>query len=230
MIVSFDPDQRGVLSGLWPPESACGETGAAELDAVIDMLATAIEIREHGVSGHAARVTRLALALTSEVAPELTADPELRRGFLLHDIGTVAVPDRILLKPGGLTRAEAEQLECHPIVGAELVTSTGLLSGVARDVVAFHHEQWDGHGYPWGLRADTIPLVARIFAVADAFEAMTSDRPYRNALPTGTALQRLRQGAGYEFDPELVERFQRIVDVDRGKPPRRRRRHLSVAA
>jgi HD-GYP domain-containing protein (c-di-GMP phosphodiesterase class II) len=182
-----------------------------QLDAMVETLAVALELREDETGRHTRRVTELALALTADVATELADDPELRYGFLLHDLGKIGVSERILLKPGGLTRLEVREIERHPVLGAEIATGASLLTGVARDVIAFHHECWDGSGYPWGLKAEQIPLAARIFAVADAFEAMTSDRPYRNALPTHRALCRLRGQAGHQFDPGLVIRFEQII-------------------
>lgn len=190
---------------------------ATDRDALIEMVAMAIDVREEGVPGHADRVARLGMALARESTPELASDPELRWGFLLHDIGYFAVADDGLL-------------ERHPIVGAELVTGTSLLSGLTRDVVAFHHERWDGRGYPWGLGGENIPLAARIFALADAFDAMTSTRVHAHALPTEIALQRLDELAGSRLDPALVQPFRKIVREQFPETTPVRRRHLTVAA
>jgi len=170
-------------------------------------LAAALELRDDGTGAHAGRVTTLALLLAAEVAPELTADPELEYGFLLHDLGKIGVPDAILLKPGPLSRREMEEMRYHPILGEKIVAAIPYLNGVARQVVAAHHERWDGGGYPRGLAGPRIPLSARIFAVADAFDAMTNDRPYRKALTFQVAISEIVMGAGAQFDPTLVDAF-----------------------
>ncbi|HWQ24805.1 MAG TPA: HD-GYP domain-containing protein [Gaiellaceae bacterium] len=152
-------------------------------------------------------MTEIALELTRKVDPVLARSRELRYGFLLHDIGKIGVPDAILLKPGPLTRAEMKRLEQHTTLGEQLVSSIPFLSGVARQVIAHHHERWDGRGYPAGLKGEEIPLAARIFAVADAFDAITSDRPYRGASSLEVALTELQRHAGSQFDPAMVEAF-----------------------
>jgi response regulator RpfG family c-di-GMP phosphodiesterase len=175
-------------------------------------LADALELRDDQTGAHAERVTELALRLTQRVAPELSADPELEFGFLLHDIGKIGVPDSIVLKPASLTVEERHQMQRHVALGQQIVAQIPFLTGLARDVVAAHHESYDGSGYPRGLRAEQIPLAARIFAVVDAFDAMTNDRPYRRALPTQTALEEIRKGAGVQFDPAIAEAFIALVD------------------
>jgi HD-GYP domain-containing protein (c-di-GMP phosphodiesterase class II) len=187
------------------------EEAVAQLEAsyatTVRALAAALELRDDQTGAHADRVTTLALLLAAEVAPELTEDPELEYGFLLHDLGKIGVPDAILLKPGPLTRREMEEMRYHPILGEKIVGAVPYLSGQARQVVAAHHERWDGAGYPRGLTGERIPLGARIFAVADAFDAMTHDRPYRQALAFQIALNEISAGAGNQFDPALVEAF-----------------------
>jgi HD-GYP domain-containing protein (c-di-GMP phosphodiesterase class II) len=170
-------------------------------------LAAALELRDDQTGGHAERVTELALRLARDMAPELASDPQLEYGFLLHDVGKIGVPDAILLKPGPLTAREMECMREHPWLGERIVTGVPYLGGVARQVVAAHHERWDGGGYPRRLVGPQIPLPARIFAVVDAFDAMTNDRPYRNALPLDQALAEIQQGAGSQFEPEIVEAF-----------------------
>ncbi len=170
-------------------------------------LAAALELRDDQTGAHAQRVTELALRLAARVAPELADDPELEYGFLLHDLGKIGVPDAIVLKPGPLDPDEMEQMRRHVALGKQIIAQIPYLGGVAREVVAAHHECWDGRGYPRGLRGDTIPLAARIFAVVDAFDAMTNDRPYRPALPVGQALDEIREAAGTQFDPDVVRAF-----------------------
>jgi HD-GYP domain-containing protein (c-di-GMP phosphodiesterase class II) len=176
-------------------------------------LAAALELRDDQTGGHAQRVAALALRLAQEVAPELAQNGELEDGFLLHDIGKIGIPDRILLKPGRLTAAERAEMEYHPVLGERLVAAIPYLNGIARSVVAAHHERWDGAGYPRRLQGRNIPLSARIFAVVDAFDAMTTDRPYREALPLDAAYGEIALGGGTQFDPTVVEAF---LELDLG--------------
>jgi HD-GYP domain-containing protein (c-di-GMP phosphodiesterase class II) len=186
-------------------------------------LAAALELRDDITGNHAERVTQLAILLTERVAPELAADPELEYGFLLHDLGKIGIPDAILLKPGPLEPDEFETMRAHPALGERIVARIPYLSGVARQVVVAHHERWDGAGYPSGLAGEAIPLPARIFALADSFDAMTNDRPYRSALPRERAIEEIRNGAGRQFDPSLTAVFVELA------PPVRRSESRSVA-
>ncbi|MDP9258939.1 MAG: response regulator [Actinomycetota bacterium] len=170
-------------------------------------LATTLELRDDQTGAHAERVTQLALQLTERVAPDLVTDPELEFGFLLHDIGKIGIPDAIVLKPGSLTAGEVDRMRQHVLLGRQIIREIPFLAGLAQDVVGAHHEQFDGSGYPNGLRGEEIPLVARIFAVVDAFDAMTNDRPYRRALPEQAALHEIRAMAGTQFDPAVVDAF-----------------------
>jgi ribonuclease P protein subunit RPR2 len=170
-------------------------------------LADSLELRDDSTGGHAERVTRLALRLTREVAPELADQPDLEYGFLLHDLGKIGIRDAILLKPGPLDPDEMVEMRTHSTLGANIVDRIPHLSGVARDIVASHHEAWNGQGYPAGLQGDEIPLVARIFAIVDSFDAMTNDRPYRRARPASEALAEIERCAGTQFDPEIARAF-----------------------
>jgi ribonuclease P protein subunit RPR2 len=170
-------------------------------------LAAALELRDDETGSHAERVARLALQLAHSIDPELTTDPELEYGFLLHDLGKIGVPDAILLKPGPLTAREQEVMRDHPILGERIVARVPYLRGTARQIVAAHHERWDGTGYPRRLRGPQISAGARIFAVADAFDAMTNDRPYRAAMKIELAVAEIKRCAGTQFEPIVVEAF-----------------------
>jgi response regulator RpfG family c-di-GMP phosphodiesterase len=170
-------------------------------------LADAVDVRDRATGLHAQRVRRYALALTQAVDPALLNDPSLEFGFLLHDIGKIAIRDQVLLKPGPLSVDECELLRAHPTIGAQILRNVALLRGGGLDVVRYHHERWDGAGYPEGLSGEEIPLGARIFAVVDTLDAMTSDRPYRNALDWPDAVDEVLAQGGRQFDPAVVDVF-----------------------
>jgi ribonuclease P protein subunit RPR2 len=178
-------------------------------------LAAALELRDDATGSHAARVTELALALARRVAPELAEEPALSYGFLLHDIGKIGIPDALLHKPGPLAPAELELMRTHPELGRQIVASIPYLQGVAADVIGSHHEQWDGSGYPNGLAGTQIPLAARIFAIADTYDAMTNDRPYRAAWAPAKALAAVADAAGTQLDPALVRAFTGMLSAAR---------------
>jgi ribonuclease P protein subunit RPR2 len=152
-------------------------------------------------------VQRYAVELARAVDPDLAADRSVQYGFLLHDIGKIGIPDRILLKPGALTRAERRLMEKHTLLGEQMLAGVGLLAGEGLRVIRSHHERWDGTGYPDGLIGEEIPLAARIFAVADTLDAMTSHRPYRRALGWDVAHAEIVDQAGSQFCPEIVDAF-----------------------
>ena len=179
--------------------------------ATVRALAVALELRDDQTGRHAERVTELALRLTERVEPDLLADPQLQHGFFLHDLGKIGVSDSVLLKPGVLTDAEFGQIRVHPALGERIVAEVPSLNGIATEVVGSHHERWDGTGYPRGLATDAIPLAARIFAVVDAYDAITNDRPYRPARSAAVALRELSAGAGTQFDPRVVRAFAELL-------------------
>ena len=182
-------------------------------DLTVEALAAALELRDDETGQHTRRVTNTALSLTHAIDPRLALEPDLRHGFLLHDIGKIGIPDAILLKRGPLTEQEMRVLQMHTTLGEHLVSLVPFVSDLAHDVVAFHHERWDGGGYPWGLARDAIPLPARIFAVADAFDAITNDRPYAKARSVQAAIAELERGAGAQFDPVVVSAFVGVADA-----------------
>jgi putative nucleotidyltransferase with HDIG domain len=170
-------------------------------------VASALGSRDSATGEHSARVARYATELTAAVAPELLADPSVEFGYLLHDIGKVGIPDAILLKPGPLTCEERDVMQSHTTLGATILAGVTLLEGDGVAIVRHHHERWDGCGYPDGLADEEIPLPARIFAVADALDAITSDRVYRTAGAWDDAAAELDRGAGTQFDPAVVHAF-----------------------
>jgi ribonuclease P protein subunit RPR2 len=188
--------------------------------AVIESLAAAVEAKDSVTSRHLRRVSHLAIQLAELVDPAIGHSEEFLFGCLLHDVGKIGVPEDILSKPGPLTEDEWEIMRRHPQIGARVVRPLGL-SEVVVDVVLYHHERWDGAGYPQGLAGDDIPLVARIFSVCDALEAMTAMRRYRDALPASVAYERVKVEAGTQFDPAIVRILERGVssgDIDLDEP------------
>jgi cyclic di-GMP phosphodiesterase len=169
----------------------------------------ALEARNEATGQHALRVHRYALELTEAVEPGLLDDASLEYGFLLHDIGKIGIPDAILDKAGPLQDGELRLMRKHPLIGAELLANVPLLDGEGLQVVRSHHERWDGSGYPDGLVHDEIPKGARIFAVADALDAMTTDRPYRPRLSWEEAVDEILRQSGHQFDPQVVSAFAR---------------------
>ena len=179
----------------------------------METLAFLIEAKDVGTRRHLDRTRDLAMALCRVIDPELAARPETAHGFLLHDIGKVGIPERLLTKQGPLNDSEWTVMRKHPVLGAHIVTPIRVL-GDAVDVVRFHHERFDGNGYPHGLSGEDIPLSARIFSVVDAYDAMTSDRPYRAARGPSVALEELVACAGTQFDPEVVRAFVDLTESD----------------
>lgn len=172
--------------------------------AMIQALAAAVEVRDLTTGRHLHRVTKLAEECLQEIDRELAANEDVGYGFLLHDVGKIGIPDAILNKPGPLDDSEWEVMQRHPELGVGIVEPASL-SEAATEIILSHHERWDGGGYPHGLAKEEIPITARAFSVADAYDAMTSDRPYRAAMSHGDAIQIIRGNAGKLFDPDMVE-------------------------
>jgi len=168
--------------------------------------ARAIEARDPYSSGHAARVTALAEVIAARLGWDDDKIEVLRIGAALHDIGKLAVSDSVLRKPGPLSEPELIEVRSHPEEGARMLELIGTLRA-AVPCVLHHHERWDGLGYPTGRAGEAIPAEARVLGVADAFDAMTSNRPYRPALAPDAAIAELERCAGAQFDPEVVEVF-----------------------
>ena len=185
--------------------------------ATVKTLAFVVEAKDVHTRSHLDRAHDYAVALAGRVAPELAADQTLRYGFFLHDIGKIGIPERVLSKPGPLTDEEWAIMRTHPLLGAQILSPVKFLRP-ALPIVEAHHERWDGQGYPRGLKYDEIPLGARIFALVDAFDAMTSDRPYRRALSFEMALEQIARSAGTQFDPDVVRAFVELCeDAEKGR-------------
>ena len=185
--------------------------------ATVRTLAFVVEAKDVHTRSHLDRAHDYAVALAQRVAPDLAADQTLRYGFFLHDIGKIGIPEQILSKPGPLTDDEWAIMRTHPLLGAQILSPVKFLHP-ALPIVEAHHEKWDGSGYPRGLRGEDIPLGARIFALVDAFDAMTSDRPYRRSLTFEQALEQIARAGGTQFDPEVVRCFVELcADSDSGR-------------
>jgi len=174
--------------------------------ATLEALGSAIDLRDGPTAGHSRRVLFYSVTIAKKVGGMEGQLKTLGMGAWLHDIGKLAIPDNILLKPGALNQQERQIMQRHVELGYDLVKGIPFLADAA-EVILAHHERYNGSGYPRGLRGDRIPMCARIFAVADSFDAMTSDRPYRSALPALTARTEIDASRGKLFDPEIVDAF-----------------------
>lgn len=181
---------------------------------LVERLALAAEYREDdGTGEHTRRIGQGSALLARAMGLPKAEVMLIRRAAPLHDIGKIAIPDRILLKPDALTPQEWGIMKTHTTIGAKIVAGPQYpLLRTAEQIVLSHHERWDGAGYPYGLEGEAISLPARIVAVADAFDAMTHARPYRKARPVKDAVTELRRGAGTHFDPRCVQNFLRLLD------------------
>jgi putative nucleotidyltransferase with HDIG domain len=173
---------------------------------VVSALTDAIESRDPTTRGHSVRVSALAEVIARRLGFPASRLGALRLGGVLHDVGKLTVDDAVLRKPGPLDESERTEIRRHPVAGARLLRPFDQLRP-ALPYVLFHHERWDGEGYPSGRAREEIPIGVRILALADAFDAMTSTRPYRAALPFRSALAEVRAWAGSQFDPAVVRAF-----------------------
>jgi HD-GYP domain-containing protein (c-di-GMP phosphodiesterase class II) len=180
--------------------------------ATVRALTNAVEARDAYTGKHAERVAAYGLELAARLDPALAEEPQTEFGFLLHDIGKVAIPDGILHKEEQLTGPEQVLMRRHPEIGYEILGGIPFLEHAAL-IVLRHHECWDGSGYPGGLSGEEIPLAARIFAVADALDAITTDRPYRPARTLEEARRQIAADAGSHFDPRVVAALDEVPDA-----------------
>jgi putative nucleotidyltransferase with HDIG domain len=183
---------------------------AEAYDTTLEGWSRALELRDQETEGHTRRVTEMTLRLARALGLDDGELVHVRRGALLHDIGKMAIPDGILLKPGPLTDEEWALMRHHPIYAHELLAPIRFLKA-ALDIPYCHHERWDGTGYPRGLKREEIPLAARIFAVVDAWDALRSERPYHQPLPEAEVRAQLRSLAGTHFDPKVVDAFLQML-------------------
>jgi putative nucleotidyltransferase with HDIG domain len=178
---------------------------------MIEALARALAARDGSTHAHARRVQRYAVVLAGEISiAEDRTLAAIDAAALLHDIGKLGIPDRLLDKPGPLTPDEYDHVKLHAIIGADILSAVAF-PGPLAVIVRHHHENWDGTGYPDGLRGNAIPIGARVLSVVDCYDALTSDRPYRRALSHGSAVAMIHERSGTMYDPEIVSAFLRIV-------------------
>ena len=179
-------------------------------DTTLEGWSAALDLRDKETEGHTQRVTEMTVRLAERMGVSSQELIQIRRGALLHDIGKMGVPDRILLKPDALTNEEQEIMQMHPIYAYQMLKPITYL-GPAADIPYCHHEKWDGTGYPRGLKGEEIPLGARIFCIVDVYDALTSNRPYRAAWPKDKALDHIRELSGTHFEPRVVEAFLKMM-------------------
>jgi HD-GYP domain-containing protein (c-di-GMP phosphodiesterase class II) len=214
----MDERQRALLTGLAQQAKLAIERtehlASVERTFVstVESLANALEASDEYTSSHARWITDVSLLVGAELELDRESMKRLELGALFHDIGKIGIPSEILRKPGPLTELERAVVMEHPALGDKILAPIDRLTDV-RPIVRSCHERWDGGGYPDGLAGEDIPLESRIVFVCDAFHAMTSDRPYRRRIPEDEAVQRLRDGAGSQFDPTVVETFAKLYEA-----------------
>ena len=203
-------DEIGYLARTFNEMTASLEEKTAALEettfASMEALARAIDARDSSTFGHSARVAAISLEIADEMHLPIKDREALRRGALLHDIGKIGVEDKVLRKTGPLSAAEADDMREHPRIGHDMLKGLRFLQPSLPGVL-YHHERWDGTGYPTGLRGTAIPLAVRILSVADVFDALTSDRPYRQGLSSDAVIAAIRAESGLQFDPDVVTSF-----------------------
>jgi HD-GYP domain-containing protein (c-di-GMP phosphodiesterase class II) len=182
-------------------------------DSTLEGWAKALELRDQVTEGHTRRVTELTVRLAKAFGIRGEALNQIRRGSLLHDIGKMGIPDQILLKPGPLTAVEYETMKKHPIFAHDMLSKIEFLKPCL-DIPYCHHERWDGTGYPCGLKGEQIPLAARIFSVVDVWDALHSNRPYRQEWQVERIIEYLTRQAGTQFDPAIVQTFVHLILID----------------
>ncbi|MFC3832540.1 MULTISPECIES: HD domain-containing phosphohydrolase [Deinococcus] len=224
-----DPQGRGIA---WvgtctdiEEQKQARQAAMAMRESAVRALGLALETRDRETHGHTDRVTQLALRLGHALHLSDTQLNALRLGAYLHDIGKLAIPDALLLKPGTLDEREWQLMRIHPVEGERFAAALGFLPPEATDLIRHHHERWDGAGYPDGQRGEHIPLLARLFSVVDVYDALLSERPYKRAWTPDEARTELRRQAGTQFDAGMVETFLTLLQrpddrsANSGNPP-----------
>jgi HD-GYP domain-containing protein (c-di-GMP phosphodiesterase class II) len=179
-------------------------------DTTLKVLMAALDAKDNDTEGHCERVAKLTVQLAKFMDVPDSSLVDIERGALLHDVGKIGVPDAVLKQPTKLNAMEWEAMRKHPLLAGVMVSKVGFLEK-ALPILLYHHERYDGTGYPFGLVADNIPLEARIFSIVDAYDAMTSDRPYRSAMTHEAAMAEVRANCGTQFDPNVVESFEELM-------------------
>jgi HD-GYP domain-containing protein (c-di-GMP phosphodiesterase class II) len=203
-LVSYARDLRKVFQA----ERARREELERAYRHMLISLTRALDLRDTETEEHSTRVTHYAMTIGRVMNLSVEELAALELGALLHDVGKIGIPDAILRKPGPLSEEEWVIMRRHPKLGHEILFGLDFFAA-SLPVVLYHHERWDGNGYPSGLAGEAIPLAARIFSIADAFDAITTSRPYKSAQPVSVALDRIQAGSGSHFDPRVVEAFYR---------------------
>lgn len=181
-------------------------------DATLKALMAALDAKDEVTEGHCERVARLTLHLAREMGIPEEQMLDIERGALLHDVGKIGVPDEVLKKPKGLNDLEWEAMRKHPLLAGLMVSKIGFLEK-SMPILLYHHERYDGGGYPFGLAGESIPLEARMFSIVDAYDAMTSDRPYREAMSHEAAMAEIELVAGEQFDPDVAAAFRKMMEA-----------------
>lgn len=206
-VYAFVPkDSLSVLGALFHREVQLSK----RYDQMLTSWAHALGLRDTETRGHSERVTKLTAELARAMGISEIEIIHMRRGALMHDVGKMGVPDDILRKPGPLTSEELYQMRRHPQYGYDLLVTNEWMDAIL-DIPYCHHENWDGSGYPRGLKGEEIPLAARIFAAVDNYDALTSDRPYRTAVSHEEALKYIQEQSGKKFDPNVVDAFMKLM-------------------
>jgi putative nucleotidyltransferase with HDIG domain len=201
---------RGLMVSLEESQRARERSYVEAVGAVV----TAADARDHETTGHSFRVALYAVALAKAMGLHGEQLKAIEWGALLHDVGKMVVPDEILRKMGPLTDEEWHIMKQHPTWGFDMLAEVSFLQQASLEIIYSHHERWDGKGYPRGLAGEAIPLAARIFAVVDTYDAITSDRPYRRARSHSVALAELQRVSGQQLDPAMVDHFAKVPEVD----------------
>ena len=206
----------GVAGYPAPTDEAPGDETGGGVAGVVEALVGALEAKDPGLGEHLLNTSRIAGGIALEMALPEEQSEDLIVGALLHDVGKIGIPDHILHKPGRLTEEEYETMRCHPSLGVEIVSPVSALAG-ALPAIKHHHERFDGNGYPEGLGGEDVPLVARVVAVADAFDVMCRDRPYGYGVSHEAALGEIEGNAGTQFDPKVVAALRRVFEGTDGR-------------